>query len=187
MAAAPNIHLYEATEQLRTVGDWLLESGGEMTPEIEALLAEAEGTFREKAERVALYIRELEVTSAAIKGRAGALRTEPDRLDKLAKGYADAAARLKKYLTEQMQAAEIDMIEGDFVWLKLKKNPPAVHGELTDLALATCALDARFLAMIDHVPASYVLDKSAVIAAWKAGRELPPGLAVEQATRVVIK
>lgn len=61
------IRLYEATEALDICRDLLIEAGGELTPEIEQLLAEAQDTFGQKAERVALFIQELLATAAAVK------------------------------------------------------------------------------------------------------------------------
>ena len=50
--------LYQIADAREILDTWLLETEGEVTPELEALLAEIDGKADEKIERVALYIRE---------------------------------------------------------------------------------------------------------------------------------
>ena len=94
------MRLYEAVAQLEVISGWIeehadeiLANGGALTPELEALLTEAEGTLAEKAERVALKVRELQAEAEAVK-------VEATRLSQRAKTATYAADSLKDYLNE---------------------------------------------------------------------------------------
>jgi hypothetical protein len=182
MSAAPKLRLYEATEQLDTVRDWLIEAGGELTPEIEALLGEAQEAFKVKAERVALFIQELLATAAAVK-------QERERLEKLEKSYTTGAANLKRYLQAQMELAQVEKVEGELVKIRLQNNPPSVRGEVAPEMLH----EMRFGnggQFVRTIPERLELDKRAVIEAWKADASIadffPPGLEVVQTRSVRI-
>lgn len=179
------IKLYEAAAQLEVVNGWIeehgddiLANGGELTPELAALLDEAEGTLAVKAERVALKVRELLAEAEAVK-------VEATRLTQRAKTASYAADSLKAYLHRTMEAAGIPTIKGTLVTVAVQKNPPSVHGELSPEAIHDLYEDgAKFASMI---PAQFVLDKKAVIAAHKAGEKIPAGLEVLQGTSLRIR
>lgn len=175
---APALRLYEATEQLDVVRDWLIESGGELTPEIEALLEEAQETFQRKAERVALFIQELAATAAAV-------RQERERLERLEKSYENGVKSLKRYLQVQMERAEIERIDGDLVKIRLQKSAPSVHGELSEEMLRRLAeANSPYVRVI---PAQYQLDKRGIIEVWKETPSLlPAGITVEQGRHIRI-
>ena len=177
--------LYEATAQLEVVNGWIEEhadeifaNGGELTPELSALLDEAEGTLAEKAERVALKVRELQAEAEVIKAEAV-------RLTQRAKTASNAADSLKSYLRHALDAAGIPVIKGTLVTVALQKNPPSVQGELSPEAIHDLYEDgAKFASMI---PAQFVLDKKAVIAAHGLGAPIPAGLQVTQGTSLRIR
>jgi len=97
------IKLYDFAEALEIVDAWIAENEdaiargeGELPPELDALLADADAGFDAKAANVALYIRSLLATAEAIK-------TETDRLARRRKAFDNTADRLKAYLCAQMQ------------------------------------------------------------------------------------
>lgn len=164
--------LFEATEQLATVSAWIeehaddiLAAGGALSPELDALLTEAEGTFAQKAEAVALKVRELEAEAAAI-------TTEADRLAQRAKTATNAAASLKDYLQRQMVRSDTTTIKGTLVTVALQRNPPSVKTERD--------ADATDYKWAVTIPESYTWDKNAIKAAAKAGEPLPAGVSVVQ-------
>ena len=180
-----SIKLYEAVEQLRVVSDWIdehadeiLASGGELSPELTQLLDEAEGTLAEKAERVALKVRELQAEADAIK-------VEAARLSQRAHTATHAADSLKSYLKRSLEGAGIPVIKGTLVTVALQKNPPSVQGELSPDALKDLFDDAT--GFVVHIPETFTLDKKAIIAAHKAGAAIPAGLQVTQGTSLRIR
>lgn len=175
--AATAIRLFERTEALEILNDWLEESRGELTPAIEQLLAEAEGDFDEKAERVALYIRE-QIAGAA------AIREEETRLHALRMSKERAAENLKRYLLLNMQQAERTKVEGTLVTVRVQKSPPAVESSLSEGELdALFGIAPRFVRLI---PQRFELDKRAVLEAYKLGQVLPRGVDVTQGTSLRI-
>lgn len=115
------LKLYEITDALQDVGDALMDNGGELTPELEALLDSLEGAFEHKAENVALFIRQLEVNGAAA-------ATEAKRLTELAQQRERAATRLKSYLLENMQRTDHQKVETPRVKIRVQRNSrPSIH------------------------------------------------------------
>lgn len=176
------MRLYEAAAQLEVIDGWIQEhadeilaNGGELTPALSALLDLAEGTFTEKAEAVALKVRELQAEATAIK-------TEADRLTQRAKTATYAADSLKAYLQRTLEAAGIPTVKGTLVTVALQKNPPAVQGELSQDALKDLYDDHTLFAV-----RTYTLDKKQVLAAHKAGNNIPAGLEVTQGTSLRIR
>lgn len=97
------LKLYDHADALLVVDAWLAEhedeiarGEGELPPELDALLAEADASFDAKAANVGLYIRSLLATAEAIK-------TETDRLARRRKAFDTTADKLKAYLCAQMQ------------------------------------------------------------------------------------
>lgn len=170
--------LYEATDAIEIVRDWIFEhdeelraNEGVLPDELAELLAQVEGDFATKAERVALFARELAATGKAIK-------EEEERLRARRKSMESTVDGLKRYLEMNMLIAEKMRVDGKLVTLRIQKNPPHVEGERTQEDLQMLyLLKSRFVAVI---PATYRLDAKAVIEAWKAGESIPVGLTVSQ-------
>jgi chromosome segregation ATPase len=108
------VTLYERTEALRLVDEWIAEheeeilaAGGDLDalPELRALLDQAEGDFKDKVERVALKVRELTATADAVKAEADRLKNRVNALD-------NAAASLKEYLKRNMEAVGVQKVNG---------------------------------------------------------------------------
>lgn len=175
------IRLYEATDAIEIVRDWVLEHDdeiraceGALPDELAELLAKVEGDFDAKAQRVALFIRELLSTAKAIK-------VEEERLYDRRKAMENAADRLKRYLEANMLAAERMRIDGKLVSLRVQMNPPAVRCELDPAALeALYPRASTAFPFIRRVPESYVLDRKVAIEMHKLGMDLPDGIAVER-------
>lgn len=161
MSAA--LTLYERTADLEVVHGWLIESGGELTPELLELLDSAEGAFDEKCERVALKVRELEATAKAV-------QEEADRLAARAKSLANGAKGLKGYLLRQMEDADRPEVRRPLITLRVQASPAA----------ARCTVPVEQLpdALVRIVPESRVFDGRAALDAHKAGLALPAGVEI---------
>lgn len=170
--------LYEATAALAITDEWLEEFGGELTPELEAAIEQAEGDFATKAERVALKVKALEAEAKAIK-------EEEERLATRRKARENGAKSLKTYLGRMLEAAGKDKVNGTLVTVAFQNNPPSVvvpdGADLAELAEAGAP-------GIEHIPASYAVNKRAVLDAYKANPDsLPNGWAVVQGRSVRIR
>lgn len=175
---ADTMKLYEIADSREILDHWLLETEGEVTPELEALLAELDAKADEKIERVALYVREQ-------KSLAAAAKEERDRISGVVKRRETAAASLMAYLQREMERLGKTKVTGLLATIALQKNPPSVKGELSDDLLRTYAqIDAPF---VRHVPESFALDRKAVLDLHKNGQPIPDGLTIEQSESLRIR
>lgn len=189
------LKLYESRAQIAEIDEWisthpdeLLANGGALPPDLAQLLAAAEGAFEQKAERVALKVRELLV-------EADAIQAEKDRLAQREKATRNAAESLKEYLKRHMEAVGLLTVKGTYATIAIQPNQPAVHGELSqeDLGILfrrglviSTAIGVRIDA-VNRIPESYVLDKKAILQAHKAGAPLPTGLTVTHGSSLRIR
>lgn len=159
---ATTLRLYEVGAELEAVVEELIEGGGELTPELETRLDEWTAAFHDKAERVALYIQNLQ-------GLAKAAKQEADRLKELASVRQNAADRLKAYLQGEMEATGERKIETPRANLWLQKNGrPSI----------------RWMRNVEEIPAPFKrvkveLDGNAAYEEYRTGGELPEGFEVE--------
>lgn len=173
--------LYELSQAREILDGWLAESEGEFTPEMEALLADLDGAADEKIERVGLFIREQMADAAAIK-------TEEDRLTARRKAREKAAESLKAYLHREMDKLGKAKVQGLLCTVAVQKNPPSVMCALGDAELlAAREGDDPVGQFVREVPASYRIDRDAVLAAYKAGDPIPPAIAVVVGSHVRIR
>lgn len=171
--------LYAWGNELDRVKEMLYAAEGEWTPEIEAEFEAVELGFTEKAERVALFIRELQSSAKAVK-------SETERLAARAKSFERAAENLKGYLLAQMERAEIPKVEGRLVTVRVQKSPPSVKTTLDQDTLGRMRSDLHTALFVKTVPESYGLDTEYVKAIWKNGKPLPEGIEVSQGVHVRI-
>jgi hypothetical protein len=156
------VRLYELAEARGILDEFLAETDGELTPEIEALLDQLEGQVSEKVERVALYIREQLVTAAAIK-------EEEQRLAARRKARERAVEGLKDYLQRQMERLGTTKVDGLLCTVALQKSPPAmrIFNPPSQSELAT--LHVIYPEVVERVPETFVLNTKAVAEALKLG------------------
>lgn len=169
------VKLYEIADQIRAIGNALVENGGELTPELEIQLKAWEGALDFKAANAGLLVLELERQSEMA-------RLEAVRLSGLASIRENAAERLRLYIQVAMEAAGIQKVETDYCRLTLAKNPPKVEpfGEANPGSGA-------YPEFVREIPARYEWDKKKILEAHKAG-ELPEGIAqVTQGVSLRIK
>lgn len=185
------LKLYETVDALETVRDWCAEhadeiiaAGGDIgaLPELAALVDQAEGDFNEKAERVALFIRELVLSSAAVAEEGLRLARRSTQLTK-------AADALKQYLLLNMQRAKVKKVKGKLVTVRVQASPASVESALTDEELArlyTFGTIQGARSFVSCVPATYTLDKQAVKEAAALGEPIPAGVSVVRGNHVRI-
>ena len=153
MATSAGITLYDAVAALGITEEWLEESGGELTPELEALLDNATMTFKEKVERVALKVRALESEAQAIKD-------ETARLTARAMARENAAKSLKTYLQRCLEAAGETKVTGLLCTVAVQlNNPSLIVPETSDLR----ELYQAGAPGIELVPESFRVNKKVVM------------------------
>lgn len=162
--------LYELANIREALDAVIAENEGELDAALEKALDEITGAFDEKAERVALYIRERHALAKAIK-------EEEDRLAARKDALLKTAATLTKYLHTQMERVGRDKINGLLCTIAVQKNPPSVVELLAcdeaDLRNVAQMYEGKF---IRRVPEQWSWDRKAIIEAAKAG-PLPEDLA----------
>ena len=107
--------LYKISEEQRRIEAMLDESCGEITPEIEELLAVNEGNFMEKSRDYGHAILHYKAIVAAIKA-------EKDRLDAIKKTAENAIKRMDERLVAAMKQFGKPKIELDTMKLSLRKS-----------------------------------------------------------------
>lgn len=174
------LKLYETTDALADVLAQLEENGGELTPDLEALLDSAHADFAEKVERTALKVREF-------RRIAEAQKAEADLIAARARASTKLADSLTAYLHRHMELAGTPKVVGLLATVALQNNPPAL--DVDDAQWDEHAL--RGLAMhkpewVTVTPERYALNKRAFIDLAKAGHSLPDGmtLVVRQSVRI---
>lgn len=134
-------------------------------------LESVSGDFEEKAINVAMFIRNLEASAAAIK------QAESDMSDRR-KAQEKKAQVMKEYLKDNMQACGKIKIESPYFALTIKKNPSAV---VIDDAGAIPSELYTYPVAPEPFP-----DKKAIAEAIKSGLVVN-GAHLEQAERLEIK
>lgn len=199
-ASTPTISLYDATNALLVVRDWLDEHEDEIIaaegdlsqfPELLELIDASEGTWEQKAENVGLYVRELVLSSKAIKEEADRLKLRAERLTRRAESLKNG------YLLREMCRASIKTVEGKRLTVAVQANPApsiVVVENAIDLATAyinaqawspeeiECATPAEQLEresaiafIVQEIPQpvfpTYRLNRDAIIGEWKSLRD----------------
>ena len=111
--------LYQITEEQRNIEALLESTGGEVTPEIEELLAVNEGNFLEKS-------RDYGFAILRYKAMINAVKAEKDRLDGIKKYCENAVARMEERLVGAMQTFGKPKVELDTMKLSLRRSERVV-------------------------------------------------------------
>jgi hypothetical protein len=129
------------------------------------------GDIEEKSINVAMFIRNLEASAAAIE-------TQIEAMEERSKAIRKKADHIKEYLRANMEHAKLQKIESPFFVLSIRKNPASLV--LDDEKL----VPPSFLKTPEPPPP--MLDKTAIKDALKNG-QVVPGAHLEQKTRLEIR
>ena len=137
--------LYELTAAQSAIEDALYENGGELTPELEAQLAETREALPAKIDGYNHIL-------ARLAGMEAAADAEIKRLQALKKTAQNAQKSLKGHLLNAMQTFGIEKIEGSTCKVFRKANPASVT--ITDEnALLQPFKEWLFDGVMDDLPA----------------------------------
>lgn len=107
--------LYELAGDVLALESLLLESGGELTPEIEQWMAEHAGMLSEKVDDYGMVLRELE-------SRVDVLAAEEQRLYEKRVGLEKSVMRIKAWLVGCMGQMHAKRLDGKLFALTRQRN-----------------------------------------------------------------
>jgi hypothetical protein len=163
MAAAERLPtLWSLTQEFEQL-IWLLEQPDADPAEVDAEMQRVVGDIRQKAHGVATVIDSLEGLAAFQK--AGA-----DKLIAKAKANQAHADRLRGYALACMKTIGQDRLETGHYTLSVRLNPPSVN--VTDAS----AIPGEY----QRTKVEVSVDKRAILEAFKATGEIPPGAEIER-------
>lgn len=168
------VALYTLTADYLALAEKLAD--GDFDPTTIADTIEASGlldSIQEKAQGIEFVARDAEKYGLLID-------VEIERLQALKARRAKVAQGLRSYLLTNMQAAGIEKIECPFFKLSIRKNPPAV--EVFD----DQQIPAAYWVTPEPKPVIAQLDKKAIAASIKDGKDVP-GAKLVQHTRLVVQ
>lgn len=158
------VSLKETSERLMDIFMELEESGGELTPELEAGLARYTENRKVKAERIVKFTRRM-------KTQAAALKVEASEITAMASRKAKAASNLERYLLAEMQALGEKKMHTDlFTISRARIGIPRIE---TNIPI--WEIPRKFVRII---PEERLLDKKVALAIMKADNKVPlePGV-----------
>ena len=110
-----SLSLYQITEQYKQIAESLIESGGEVSPDIEEALKINQQNLQEKAVNYGYIIKQSELECDMIDA-------EIQRLTKMKKARQNAIEELKARLTSAMTYFEINEIKSPTLKLSFRKS-----------------------------------------------------------------
>lgn len=155
------VSLRETSERLTDIFLELEESGGELTPELEAGLAKYTADRKVKAERIVQFTRRM-------KTQAAALKIEATELSAMASRRIKTASSLERYLLAEMQALNEKKIQTELFTISRAKIGMPKIDLISDTTIRE--IDPKF---IRTIPEEFKLDKKAVLDFLKAEELVP--------------
>ena len=159
--------LYELTGQMRDIETLLEETGGELTPELEALWEETSESLPMKVDGYNQVIVNLSSYSKNLDG-------EIKRLQALKKTADNSVARIKEHIADVMKANGIAKLEGNFCKMSLASSVATVVDEAEVLSPYVARLDK--LGLPEWITAELKVSKSALKDAFKGKDYTPSGV-----------
>jgi hypothetical protein len=165
------MNLYDIGAEWVRLMDAVADSGGELSAEAEQALAEIDLADAKKVDGYCCVIRGLEA-------RAKARGEEGRRIGQLAQADDNAARRLKLRLKEHLERTGRKRVDTDRFRVWVQASPASVVVDPNVIA----ALPEQFRRTVTEIKP----DAAALIAAAKAGEELPAGVQIVQSTHLRI-
>lgn len=174
-----NLTLYELTAEQQHIEDLLIENGGELTPELEAALAENATALAAKVDGYQHIIARLGMIAEASK-------KEKDRFAERQKVAENSVKRIREHLARTMQEQGISKLEGDTCKVSLRRSEAVdIYDEPTLIGPYT----AQIAAFNETLPAwcklDVKVDKTALKAAILGGEPFAGAGIVENFSAIV--
>ena len=149
----------------------LTENGGELTPELEELLAENVAALAKKMDGYAYAVR-------AEKAAQAALAEEIKRLQALKKTHENTEKRIREYLAWNMERVGADRINGTLSKAWFSKTSVLSADEDTLLKPYVPAMEAFRTALPSYVKVTLSVDKTALKGELDGGKEIAGAIMV---------
>ena len=172
MEASPRT-LWVISDELEALGEQIAESGGVLSPELEAALDAVEEDFTAKVERVALYIRDCELNAEKAK-------MEADRLTKIRRHHESKAKGLKSYLLAVMERHGREKVDTYKARVSRVANSRPTVSWQGDGEYADVPDEFRTTRTV------HKLNTDRVLEAIRDGEPLPDGVVVERGSHIRI-
>ena len=117
IAEKPSFTLHSLVQQAQVIESALVEAGGELTPELEAIIANLDVSVAEKIDGYSFIMDRFE-------NEAAVFRTKADSFARVAKGLTLFQDKLKERVKLAMVAMGKDEIKGNEVRFKLSNSAP---------------------------------------------------------------
>lgn len=162
--------LYQISAELAHAAERMADL--ELAPEVIADTLEGmSGALEQKATNVVMVARNLEATAAAIKDAEAKMAARRKALE-------SRAASLRDYVLTCLQHAGVKKVEGPYLSIAIRENPPKVVIDAENL------IPAEFFRAPPPPPPE--LDKAQIAAVLKAGGEVP-GAHLERGVRLDVR
>jgi hypothetical protein len=156
--AAGDIKLYDLPNEFERIHYLLVESDGELTPEIEEALTQAESDLETKSAAYVMVMRRLKRQGDASKAVAASIKAEMETHAAIAKSRYAACDRLEARLLAAIKACGKTKIEHEVFPVRIQNNSrPA----------ARCLIDTHKLPDAWRKDLDPVLNDEQVMRAWK--------------------
>lgn len=147
--------LYDISADLKSIHDAIIESDGELSPDLEASLDRLNLQLSNKVHGLGKWIFNLESNESAI-------QAEIDRLERKKKSVTNLHVRLHNYVEFCMIKADVKKLEFPLFSPRIQKNPPSV--EILD--------EQKIPAKYVKIKQESVIDKKQLLADLKSGDEI---------------
>ena len=164
-----NLSLYNITNSFITLFE-KAEQGELTKEEIEEQGKDLAISLKNKSTSIIGYVRNLDLTSEAIKN-------EIDRLTTMKKAIDNKIAKFKEYVKQNMEELELQKIDTELGTLSIAKNPASV--EIYDESMIADEYKKEKVTV--------TIDKTAIKNAIKEGKEVEGARLVEDKTSLRIK
>lgn len=164
-----NLSLYNITNSFITLFE-KAEQGELTKEEIEEQGKDLAISLKNKSTSIIGYVRNLDLTSEAIKN-------EIDRLTTMKKAIDNKSAKFKEYVKQNMEELELQKIDTELGTLSIAKNPASV--EIYDENMISDEYKKEKVTV--------TIDKTAIKNALKDGKEVQGARLIEDKTSLRIK
>ncbi len=160
--------LYELTAQMAEIESILEETGGELTPELEAAWCETRDGLLSKTDGYNALIQKLKASETAIDN-------EIKRLQNLQRTARNGQKRLKDHILECMGTFGIDRLDGQLCKMSIRESRSLKVDEDTVLSPLRSRIDDLNAKLPDYVTVEVKVSKTLIKDQFKGTDVLPSG------------
>ncbi len=164
--------LFYLSEQMAAIEAALEETGGELTPELEAQWTETRESLMAKVDNYNALVQKLKNYSENIKA-------EQERLAKLKKTADNSLKRIKDHIKDTMKTFGLKSLEGDYCKMTLSRSTATEVDDETVLAPYRKALEAFNAKLPPYITVEAKISKAAI---KEMAKEMPEGMTLAGVT-----